>query len=59
MMDDGEGTPMYQNVEFFADNNKAWIYSFVDVFSKMQSNGYTNDQLKIQNLDGSFWDHME
>ena len=63
MMDDGEGTPMYKNVEFFAYNNKAWINGFVDVFTKMQSNGYFNknasDQLKIQTLDGSFWAHME
>ena len=57
-LDDGEGRALADTVEHFARDNEDWIQSFTAVFSRMQANGYTGDQLNTQDLQG-FFKHME
>ena len=45
-------------MEHFARDNEDWVRSFTAVFSRMQANGYTGDQLYTQDLQG-FFKHME
>ena len=48
---------MHETVEKLASNNKLWIQSFVDVFEKMQRNGYKSTDLNSQKLKTDFWTH--
>jgi len=57
-LDDGEGRALADTVEHFARDNEDWVRSFTAVFSRMQANGYTGDQLYTQDLAG-FFKHME
>ena len=54
-LDDGEGRALADTVEHFAHNLKDWIDSFVVTFTKMQANGYSEGQLRTQNLDAKFF----
>ena len=54
-LDDGEGMALADTVEHFAHNLKDWIDSFVVTFTKMQANGYSEGQLRTQNLDAKFF----
>ena len=54
-LDDGEGRALADTVEHFAHNLKDWINSFVVTFTKMQANGYSDGQLRTQNLDVKFF----
>ena len=39
------GLKMHEIVQQFADDNQAWVESFVPTFQKMQENGYTSGSL--------------
>ena len=56
-MDDGEGGVMHETVAYFADHLPEWHEAFLNSFIKMQSNGYSKDALKINDMTG-FWRHM-
>ena len=55
-MDDGHGTEMWKTVEMYANDQELWIKDFVDVWSKMNVNGYNLSDLS-QGPTG-FWTHF-
>ena len=47
-----EGEPLYQIVDEFADDQKAWMEDFVPSIEKMLENGYDSEALTAQRWDG-------
>ena len=53
-LDDGSGKELWKSVEDFADDQELWIEEFVEVFEKMQCNGYES----LEQGPKDFWSHF-
>ena len=56
-MDDGNGQESWKTVEMYADDNEQWIEDFVDVWDKMSTKGYSEQDL-VQGPN-QFWTHWK
>ena len=54
-LDDGTGKELWKSVEDFADDQELWIEEFVEVFEKMQCNGYES----LEQGPKEFWSHFQ
>ena len=53
MLEDEHGLELYKAVDLYADDGDLWMHDFIDAYTKMYENGWSDLEVGPSN----FWSH--